>query len=116
MFCEDSISLNVYHVIDATRLRDGFQVAIKRVPNDKDEIRMARFLTSPDTLRLPINHCVPALDVVPDPLDNNISLMFMPYLRPFDNPDFGAVGEVVDFMRQMLEGLHFLHSHRVAHS
>jgi hypothetical protein len=27
----------------------------------------------------------------------------MPLLRPFDDPEFGAVGEVVDFVTQMLE-------------
>lgn len=29
--------------------------------------------------------------------------MIMPYLRPFDDPEFGAIGEVVDFVKQTLE-------------
>lgn len=29
--------------------------------------------------------------------------MVMPYVRPFNDPDFGAIGEVVDFIAQTLE-------------
>ncbi|KAF8897937.1 hypothetical protein BD779DRAFT_1493033 [Infundibulicybe gibba] len=39
----------------------------------------------------------------------------MPFLRPFDDPDFWVVGEIIDFIGQMLEGLAFMHSHRVYH-
>lgn len=64
---------------------------------------MAQFLTSPDLLRIPTNHCIPVLDLLPDPTDSNVSLMIMPYLRPYDDPEFGAIGEAVDFMKQTLE-------------
>ncbi len=30
-------------------------------------------------------------------------LLVTPYLRPFDDPAFGAVGEVVDFIQQTLK-------------
>ncbi|KAG5641208.1 hypothetical protein DXG03_005767 [Asterophora parasitica] len=42
--------------------------------------------------------------------------MVMPILRPFDDPDFGARGEVVDFVTQILEGMSFMHVHLVAHA
>ncbi|OBZ66327.1 hypothetical protein A0H81_13866 [Grifola frondosa] len=89
-FCEDSIILDYYHVIDATRQADNYLVAIKVVPKDTDEIRMARALTIPALLQLPRNHCVPILDVLPDPLNENMSLL-------------------------TLEGLRFIHDQRVAH-
>ncbi|OBZ75942.1 hypothetical protein A0H81_04132 [Grifola frondosa] len=114
-FCEDSIMLNYYHVIDAIRKRDKTIVSLKIVPNDTDEVHMARFLTTPTLLQCPTNHCVPLLDILPDPLDGKMSLLVMPYLRPFDDPEFGAIGEVVDFMRQTLEGMCFLHGQQVAH-
>ncbi|KAI0919176.1 hypothetical protein AcV5_002161 [Taiwanofungus camphoratus] len=115
MFCEDSIMLNYYHVIDAIRSQDGSRVSIKRIPNNTHEVQLARFLTSAEKLELPNNHCVPILDVLADPFDKSLSLMVMPYLRPFNDPEFTAIGEVVDFIGQTLEGLHFLHSQRVAH-
>lgn len=54
-------------------------------------------------MRNPANHCVPILDVLEDPIDPTQSLLVMPYLRPFNDPDFGAIGEVVDFVEQTLE-------------
>ncbi|EJF56261.1 hypothetical protein DICSQDRAFT_183909 [Dichomitus squalens LYAD-421 SS1] len=41
--------------------------------------------------------------------------MVMPYLRRFNSPDFGTIDEVMDFIRQSLDGLRFLHDCRVAH-
>ncbi|KAJ3003796.1 hypothetical protein NUW54_g5122 [Trametes sanguinea] len=37
------------------------------------------------------------------------------YLRPWNDPEFIMIGDVVEFVSQMLEGLAFLHDHRVAH-
>ncbi|KAL5531081.1 hypothetical protein ACEPAG_3957 [Sanghuangporus baumii] len=39
----------------------------------------------------------------------------MPLLRAFNDPPFIYVDEVVDFVRQMLQGLVYLHSQNVAH-
>ncbi|KAI0941494.1 hypothetical protein AcW1_003368 [Taiwanofungus camphoratus] len=75
MFCEDSIMLNYYHVIDAIRSQDGSRVSIKRIPNNTHEVQLARFLTSAEKLELPNNHCVPILDVLADPFDKSLSLM-----------------------------------------
>ncbi|KAH9926080.1 kinase-like domain-containing protein [Amylocystis lapponica] len=116
-FCEDSISLQVTtcHIIDAICKKDGTAVSIKAVARDGDEVRIARYLSSSDILPHPMNHCVPIVDVLDDPFDDKMSLMVMPYLRSFDDPDFSAFGEVVDFVSQTLEGLCFLHSQGVAH-
>ena len=95
-------------MIDAART-DAVRVAIKRLPNDSHEVEVSQFLTS---LRHPHNHCVPILDVFPDPLDpGNASLLVMPHLRQFDDPEFVHLGEVLDFIQQMLEvSLHCLWS------
>ncbi|CAL1712372.1 unnamed protein product [Somion occarium] len=103
------------HVLDATRSCDGCLVLIKVVDNGGDEIETARYLSSPELVRNPANHCVPIMDFFLDPLNSSQTLMVMPYLRPFDDPEFGTIGEVVDFLKQTLEGLFFMHSHGVAH-
>lgn len=87
-------------VMDATR-PDGTVVAIKSIYNQgSHELEIARFLTS---LSQPENHCVPVLDAFPDPLDPGQTLMVMPWLRPFNDPELVVVGEVIDFVTQMLE-------------
>ncbi|KAI0700985.1 kinase-like domain-containing protein [Cerioporus squamosus] len=110
-FCEDSVLLMKSQVIDATRT-DGALVAIKSVPGGGHEVEIAQYLTS---LRHPENHCVPVLDAFPDPLFPGRSLLVMPYLRPFNDPEFTAVGDAIDFVSQMLEGLAFMHAHYVVH-
>ncbi|KAL6300710.1 kinase-like domain-containing protein [Sparassis latifolia] len=115
MFCEDSISLIVHVVIDATRKADGKLVSIKTVKRDGDEVRIASYLSRPEVSSHPLNHCVRMLDIFTDPFDQDAAFMVMPYLRPFDNPELGAIGEVTEFVRETLEGLTFIHSQSVAH-
>ncbi|RPD57821.1 hypothetical protein L226DRAFT_617158 [Lentinus tigrinus ALCF2SS1-7] len=110
-YCEDFVFLMKAQVIDARR-SDGTLVAIKSVPGGSREVEMAQYLTS---LRHPENHCVPVLDAFPDPLFPERSLLVMPYLRPFNDPEFIVVGDVIDFVSQMLEGLAFMHTHHVVH-
>jgi len=40
----------------------------------------------------------------------------MPFLTHWNEPFFETIGEVVDFFRQTIEGLHFLHSRNIAHN
>ncbi|KAH9851086.1 kinase-like domain-containing protein [Lenzites betulinus] len=110
-YCEDSINLETMCVIDAKSPR-GDLVAIKHFANKGQEIEIAQFLTS---IKHPHNHCVPVIDLFPDPDDANWFFIVMPYLRPFNDPEFELIGEVVEFIRQALEGLAFLHSHSIAH-
>ena len=92
--------LQLGDVIDATR-SDGSIVAIKCLRNEgSHEVEIARFLT---TLTHPENHCVPVLDHFPDPLDPGRTLMVTPWLRPFNDPELSVVGDVIDFVTQMLE-------------
>ncbi|KAI8968718.1 kinase-like domain-containing protein [Trametes punicea] len=111
-YCEDSIMLLHYQVMDATRLSDHELVAIKSFFMDGEELHIAQFFTS---IEHPANHCVPIREILPDPYDPELALMVMPYLRPCNNPEFGTVGDVVEFVDQTLEGLLFMHRHRVAH-
>lgn len=57
------------------------------------------------------------MDFFLDPLNSSQTLMVMPYLRPFDDPEFGTIGEVVDFLKQTLEvrNAHPHHYHGSTH-
>ncbi|KAI0364014.1 kinase-like protein [Pilatotrama ljubarskyi] len=111
-FCEDSIMSRDPRIMDATRRSDGMVVAMKSVANDSRELQILRFLSLAGGLD---NHCVSLLDVFADPINPQRSLVVMPYLRPFNDPEFLIVSDVIEFASQMLEGLVFLHGHRVAH-
>ncbi|KAI0077828.1 hypothetical protein K474DRAFT_1674582 [Panus rudis PR-1116 ss-1] len=114
-FCEDSIKSRWYHVLDATRSADRSRVSIKVVNSATQEAEIGLFLSRPEVRQDPRNHAVPVLEVLPDPLDLSQRLVVMPFLCPFNDPEFVAIGEVVDFVSQTLEGLSFLHSQRIAH-
>ncbi|KAI0351964.1 kinase-like protein [Trametes cingulata] len=111
-YCEDSIMLRYHQVIDATRQDNNELVAIKKCRNDNEELHIAQFLSS---IKDPANRAVPVYGVLPDPFDANLSLMVMPFLRRCNDPEFSVVGEVVEFVDQMIGGLAFLHRLRIAH-
>lgn len=103
-------------VLDARRTKDEMRVCIKRIKKITNEVAIAQHLTSNALLQDPRNHCIPVLDSFSDPELPEVSYMVMPVLRTFDDPDFGARGEVVDFVTQLLKGMTFMHDHLVAHS
>lgn len=81
---------------------------IKLVSKTNNEVPIASLLSTPELLQDPTNHCVPIFDVLDDPLEPTKALLVMPYLRPFDDPEFRTIGEVVDFVSQTLEvGIYF---------
>jgi hypothetical protein len=92
--------------MDAMCKEDGKQVMLKSVParrGAQQELELARRFSSPDLRREPRNHCVPLLETLelPDTLDQK--LMVMPFLRPFDKPNFRTYGEFVAFFTQICE-------------
>ncbi|KAJ2971901.1 hypothetical protein NUW54_g12389 [Trametes sanguinea] len=111
-FCEDSIRLLDYQVMDATRLSDNELVAIKSFPTGTQELEIVQYFAAIEDKQ---NHCVPIREILPDPYDHEFALMVMPFLRPCNNPEFSTVGDVIEFVDQTLEGLAFMHRHRVAH-
>ena len=68
--------------------------------NDTRELHIASYLTEKRSDR---NHCVPVLDVFQDPLEPDMSLLVMPLLRRFNDPEFGTINEVMDFVRQSID-------------
>jgi len=94
------MSLNS-EVLDAVRTEDDYRVFIK-VVSRVEEIKIAWFLSTKESLAHLNNHCVPILDVLSDPLSASHSLLVMPYLRPFYDPTFEVVEEVLDFLRPII--------------
>ncbi|KAL5513758.1 hypothetical protein ACEPAH_4159 [Sanghuangporus vaninii] len=105
-----------YHpkVIDAIRLSDGMRVSIKKLRKGSKELEIARYLDSEELRKDPRNITVPLLDVFREEEDT-MEFMVMPLLKSFDDPSFSSVDEVIDFMKQTLQGLSFMHSKGVAH-
>lgn len=89
-------------LMDASN-KDGQRVCIKRIIKRTGETAIGRHLTSQKLLQDRRNHCVPILGSFEDPSLPDTSYIVMPLLRPFDDPEFGALGEVVDFVTQLLE-------------
>ncbi|KAG1785388.1 uncharacterized protein HD556DRAFT_1422979 [Suillus plorans] len=115
--CEDSWQMAATQIASATRTSDGAQVVLKRTQQSLHpyEVEVGRFLTSEPLRRQRENHCVEMLDVLQVPNEVDETILVLPLLRPFDDPPFETIGEIIDFALQVFEGLQFMHKHHVAH-
>jgi hypothetical protein len=91
--------------MDATRISDGARVVLKSltVTSHPEEIDIHRYLTSPERLSDPKNHCTPLYEVVPNPSSSERAFIAMPLLLPYDFVPFSTVGEVLDCVGQVFE-------------
>lgn len=80
-------------------------VALKRVRKSVHsyEKEIGLYFSAPPLASDPRNHCVPIHEFLDSPLDPDIMILVMPFLRAFDDPSFRSVGEVVDFLTQIFE-------------
>ncbi|KAJ3500155.1 hypothetical protein NLJ89_g9916 [Agrocybe chaxingu] len=115
--CEDGACLRRSHVIDAIHIPTGSAVAIKQLSKEigPDEEAIMRYFSSEPLASHPHNHCIPLLDAFPVPDDDAEQFLVVPLLHSFDSPVFDTFGEAVECIRQLFEGLQFLHKHNVAH-
>ncbi|KAJ7473852.1 hypothetical protein B0H11DRAFT_1337473 [Mycena galericulata] len=97
-------------VLDATRMSDGAQVVLKFVITDSTEANIWRFLRDDPGAQA---HALPLLDLLR--VDEKWSIMVTPRMRTSDNPRFETVGEVVEFVQQVLEALGYMHKKGIAH-
>ncbi|KAF5366350.1 hypothetical protein D9757_011468 [Collybiopsis confluens] len=118
--CEDFQALQIYKFnLDATRLSDGMPVMLRRPdpPSRSNEVKITQVFSSASIDRR--NHCAPIYETIslpePDPGERN-SVVIMPFLVEWNEPEFETVGEVVDFCTQVFEGLEYIHSLNVAHN
>ncbi|KAK7681804.1 hypothetical protein QCA50_015151 [Cerrena zonata] len=113
---EDGLQLRHPAVIDATRLSDGETVMLKQVSHNLDphETEITMFLASEPAKSHPRNHSIPIYEVLEVP-GEDLTILVMPVLDYFFKPRFETVGEVLECLRQVFEGLQFLHDCRIAH-
>ncbi|KAF8200021.1 hypothetical protein K438DRAFT_1583130 [Mycena galopus ATCC 62051] len=112
---EDGAALPHHVLMDAVRVSDNATVVLKKIDEKLHpyEVEIGTFLTSLGPS--PANHCVPVLETLHPPDDENVAIIVMPLLRKYDSPQFDTIGEAVEFFRQIFEGLQFLHHQHVAH-
>ncbi|KAF9077722.1 hypothetical protein BDP27DRAFT_1311566 [Rhodocollybia butyracea] len=120
---EDGHYLMNDRIIDALKISDSSMVAIKRVYNttvegrtttSREEDICALFSTSEHASR-PLNHCIPLLEVLHVPGIEDEDLLVMPWMREPEDPHFRTVGEGLQFIKEMLEGVQYMHQNNVAH-
>ena len=101
-----------WDIMDATQTQEkgSSTVVLKAVDNTShpNEIAILQFFASEELRNNPRNHCVPLYDVFADTVQPSVSLLVMQPLRPFDDPGFVAIGEVLDFVKQTLDVSVFL--------
>jgi serine/threonine protein kinase len=114
---EDGQAASEPKVLDAIRVSDGVCVVLKRLNNERSptEVAISMYLNSPKLQSDPRNHCIPIYQVLHSPIQENYSILVIPLLRSFYNPKFDTVGEIVACLRQLFEGLQFMHENLVAH-
>jgi len=115
--CEDGSASDNPTLLDATRISDGKFVFLKIISKSVHpyEAEIGLFFSSEAMASDPRNHCVPFHEILQVPDDGDKLILVMPLLREYYDPRFDTVGEVVDFFRQVFEGLQFMHQHHVAH-
>ena len=87
---------------------------IKRTSRESTELSIIFDLNSVDLRQDPWNPCPHVLQTVEhDPTSRDVYL-FMERLNEFNAPPMETVAQYIDFFRQILEGLSFLHEHQFA--
>ena len=91
--------------MDAIRMRDNFQVMLKKVLPEEGphELRINQLFSSPELAKMPDNHCAPLLDVIELQNPEPQKLMVFPLLRPFNQPKIQTIGGFVAFFTQICQ-------------
>ena len=67
------------------------------------EADIALYFSSQALASQPANHCVPVYEVFALDAEDDTMIMVMPLLRPYGDPAFDTIGEVVESFRQLFE-------------
>ncbi len=70
---------------------------------DSEEVQIAKWLSSEELQKDPRNCCVPILEVLHLPGDEDFAFMIMPFLRYIDSPAFELVGDALQCGGKLLE-------------
>ncbi|EJD47830.1 hypothetical protein AURDEDRAFT_163289 [Auricularia subglabra TFB-10046 SS5] len=113
---EDGLGRQKYNVMDAVSEDDGVPVVLKLIfQNDQNSIPFCVFFSSEPRRSDPRNHCAPLLRVLKLREIHDSRTLVLPRYLDWRIWPFVQVGEIVDFLEQMFEGLAFMHEHHAAH-
>ncbi|KAF9077760.1 hypothetical protein BDP27DRAFT_1441790 [Rhodocollybia butyracea] len=105
------------------RYRPGWKPSYKRLQNPftfedghylTEEDICALFSTGEHASQLS-NHSISLLEVLCVPGFEDERLLVMPWMREPENPPFRTVGEGIQFIKEILEGIQYMHQNNVAH-
>ncbi|TFK74321.1 hypothetical protein BDN72DRAFT_833673 [Pluteus cervinus] len=104
-------------IVDAICIKDGKRVLLKKTLKAAHpyEVEITTFLGTAPLADDPRNYCVPLRDTLHPPDTPDLTILVFPFLQQLDALPFDTFGEIVDFIRQMLNGLQFIHENHVAH-
>ncbi|KAH6890066.1 other/AgaK1 protein kinase [Coprinopsis sp. MPI-PUGE-AT-0042] len=108
--CEDYWNRRVSSTMnDAFQVSDDRHVVLKRVSKSEspEEVKILRYFSQDDVAADPKNHCIPLLDVLAPPDDEENEIVVLPLLRLYDDPPFDTVGEALAFSEKCLKVLPF---------
>ncbi|KAF9443986.1 hypothetical protein P691DRAFT_678459 [Macrolepiota fuliginosa MF-IS2] len=91
----------------------GPPLMIKRVLRDSTELSILLDLNSADLRHDPWNPCPHILQVVDHDPKSPYLYLCMERLTEYNTPPMSTVAQYIDFFRQVLEGLSFLHEHKL---
>lgn len=93
--------------MDATRLSDNRHVMLKKICSREsgltEEQAISEFVSFPEQIQDPTNHCVHVIETLPIPGDDDNVIIVMPLLRKWTSPRFDTIGESLDMIRQAFE-------------
>ncbi|KAH7339281.1 kinase-like domain-containing protein [Rhizoctonia solani] len=117
LICEDSLALASFKIMDAVRTSDKKKVIIKVFDTrvTPEELPILQHLAVDHLRSNPRNHCAYALDSFPVPDLESWVFVVMDTYCPLTIVPFETVGEVVELVHQVLEGLAFMHDINIAH-
>jgi hypothetical protein len=97
------------NVLDATRIADEAYVGLKKISKSANpyETDIALFVSSESRSSDPTNHCIPVYEVLQVPDNKDLVILVMPFLRPYDDPRFDTVGEVLECYKQIIQVILF---------
>ncbi|KAJ3999202.1 kinase-like domain-containing protein [Lentinula boryana] len=111
---EDGQTMLHAAIMDALRTSDSLVVAMKRIEISAGEDQTATIFSDDSHNSDPRNHCVRIIEVLSVP-EGDEKILVMEWMREVMDPRFRTVGEAVQFLKEMVEGLQYMHQHNVAH-
>lgn len=102
--CTHSLALEQWpYALDAVAVGTGAKVMLKRVHLWSQELNLSLYLSTKPRTDDPRNRCVPILDVIVPPANEDFAIMVMPLLFSHSILPFRRVGELFEMSVQLAE-------------